>query len=166
MLRTALAVTAGKAARAVSRLRGGGGSALPGLVVERLHPRFLTDALADVRGIVVVSGTNGKTTTTKMLVAVLRAHGRDAHQSEVVARLADDHRAATVATLRVAFLSALVLELVATGRSNAEIASALYVSHATVKTHVSRLLMKLDARDRAQLVMVAYETGVVVPGAG
>ncbi|HEX6232363.1 MAG TPA: response regulator transcription factor [Jiangellaceae bacterium] len=58
-----------------------------------------------------------------------------------------------------------VLELVARGQSNAEIATQLYVSHATVKTHVSRLLMKLDARDRAQLVMVAYETGVVTPGA-
>src|SRR5215204_4505621 len=58
-----------------------------------------------------------------------------------------------------------VLELVAKGQSNAEIAAALYVSHATVKTHVSRLLMKLDARDRAQLVMIAYETGVVHPGA-
>ena len=58
-----------------------------------------------------------------------------------------------------------VLELVAKGQSNAEIATTLYVSHATVKTHVSRLLMKLDARDRAQLVMIAYETGVVMPGA-
>jgi DNA-binding NarL/FixJ family response regulator len=59
-----------------------------------------------------------------------------------------------------------VLELVAKGHSNAEIAAELFVSHATVKTHVSRLLMKLDARDRAQLVMVAYETGVASPGAG
>jgi DNA-binding NarL/FixJ family response regulator len=57
-----------------------------------------------------------------------------------------------------------VLELVAKGLSNAEIASALYVSHATVKTHVSRLLMKLDARDRAQLVMIAYETGLAARG--
>src|SRR5262245_18194150 len=58
-----------------------------------------------------------------------------------------------------------VLELVAKGQSNAEIATSLYVSLATVKTHVSRLLMKLDSRDRAQLVMIAYETGVVLPGA-
>jgi UDP-N-acetylmuramyl tripeptide synthase len=76
VLRTTAAVLAGKAARAASRLRGGG-SALPGLVAERVDPGFLAHALADVRGgIVVVSGTNGKTTTTKMLVAVLRAHGR------------------------------------------------------------------------------------------
>ena len=76
MLRTTAAVVAGKAARAASRLRGGG-SALPGLVAERVDPGFLAHALADVPGgIVVVTGTNGKTTTTKMLVAVLRAHGR------------------------------------------------------------------------------------------
>ena len=74
MLRTSVAVTAGKMARVASRLRGGG-SALPGLVVERLDPRFLTHALADLsRGVVVVTGTNGKTTTTKMLVAILREH--------------------------------------------------------------------------------------------
>jgi DNA-binding NarL/FixJ family response regulator len=58
-----------------------------------------------------------------------------------------------------------VLAAVARGLSNAEIAEQLYMSHATAKTHVSRLLTKLDARDRAQLVMLAYEAGVVVPGA-
>jgi UDP-N-acetylmuramyl tripeptide synthase len=76
VLRTTAAVVAGKAALVASRLRGGG-SALPGLVAERVHPGLLAHALDRVAGgIVVVSGTNGKTTTTKMLVAVLRAHGR------------------------------------------------------------------------------------------
>ena len=58
-----------------------------------------------------------------------------------------------------------VLAAVARGLSNAEVADELFMSHATAKTHVSRLLTKLDARDRAQLVMIAYESGVVVPGA-
>ena len=53
---------------------------------------------------------------------------------------------------------------VAAGKSNSEIAAALYLSVATVKTHVSRLLDKLGCRDRAQLVVVAYETGVAIPG--
>jgi DNA-binding NarL/FixJ family response regulator len=57
-----------------------------------------------------------------------------------------------------------VLSLVARGRSNAEIAQELLMSPATAKTHVSRLLTKLDARDRAQLVVIAYETGLAVPG--
>jgi DNA-binding NarL/FixJ family response regulator len=54
-----------------------------------------------------------------------------------------------------------VLSLVAKGLSNAEVADRLHVSPATAKTHVARLLMKLDARDRAQLIIVAYETGLV-----
>jgi DNA-binding NarL/FixJ family response regulator len=58
-----------------------------------------------------------------------------------------------------------VLTLVARGLSNAEIAQRLYVSPATAKTHVARLLMKLNARDRAQLIIVAYESGLVTPQA-
>jgi DNA-binding NarL/FixJ family response regulator len=54
-----------------------------------------------------------------------------------------------------------VLVLVARGKSNAEIASELHMSVATAKTHVSRLLAKLSARDRAQLVVFAYESGLV-----
>ena len=53
-----------------------------------------------------------------------------------------------------------VLAAIAKGMSNAEIAEQLFMSHATAKTHVSHLLTKLNARDRAQLVMLAYEAGI------
>jgi DNA-binding NarL/FixJ family response regulator len=56
-----------------------------------------------------------------------------------------------------------VLGMVARGLSNSELAAELFMSPATAKTHVSRLLTKLHARDRAQLVMIAYETGIAVP---
>jgi DNA-binding NarL/FixJ family response regulator len=58
-----------------------------------------------------------------------------------------------------------VLQRVALGESNAEIGAALYISPATARTYVSRLLAKLGARDRAQLVVIAYESGLVAPGA-
>jgi RNA polymerase sigma factor (sigma-70 family) len=58
-----------------------------------------------------------------------------------------------------------VLGLVGRGLSNAEIAERLYMSPSTAKTHVVRIMSKLHARDRAQLVVVAYETGLVIPGA-
>jgi DNA-binding NarL/FixJ family response regulator len=57
-----------------------------------------------------------------------------------------------------------VLALVGRGLSNAEVAARLVISHATAKTHVARILAKLQARDRAQLVVLAYESGLIHPG--
>ncbi len=57
-----------------------------------------------------------------------------------------------------------VLALVACGLSNDEIAGRLYLSPLTAKTHVSRIMTKLSVRDRAQLVVLGYETGLVTPG--
>jgi DNA-binding NarL/FixJ family response regulator len=57
-----------------------------------------------------------------------------------------------------------VLRHLSRGMSNAEIAEAMYVSEATIKTHVSHILSKLEVRDRVQAVVVAYESGLVTPG--
>jgi len=57
-----------------------------------------------------------------------------------------------------------ILRLVAAGLNNQEIAERLFISPLTCKSHVSRILAKLEARDRAQLVVLSYETGLVVPG--
>jgi DNA-binding NarL/FixJ family response regulator len=78
------------------------------------------------------------------------------------AQPASAHPASTLADLTER--ESEVLVLVAQGLSNAEIADRLYISLFTAKTHVSRVLTKLHARDRAQLVMLAYETGLVIPG--
>ena len=57
-----------------------------------------------------------------------------------------------------------VLKLLARGLSNTEIAERLYLGTSTIKTHVNRILTKLDLRDRAQAVVYAYETGLIQPG--
>jgi DNA-binding NarL/FixJ family response regulator len=107
-----------------------------------------------------------------LLAAVRVVAGGDALLSPKVTRLlveAFARQAPRRATERGALDSLTdrereVLVEVARGLNNAEIAAALHMSVATAKTHVSRVLMKLAARDRAQLVVIAYETGLVTPG--
>ena len=74
-MRTRSTVAVGKTIQQLMRLRGGG-SALPGLVAEKIDPDFMRRTLAQIpRGVVLISGTNGKTTTTKMVVELLESQG-------------------------------------------------------------------------------------------
>ncbi|PPH23797.1 Mur ligase family protein [Rathayibacter toxicus] len=90
MIRYTPAVLIGKAARFAARVRTrGGGSAVPGLVVNSIAPGFLPSVLESFpQGLVVVSGSAGKSTTTKMLVAILRAHGLDVFTNPSTANIA------------------------------------------------------------------------------
>ena len=137
-----MAVAAGKVARAATRLRGGG-SALPGLVVEKVDPRFLTHALADLpRGVVVVTGTNGKT-TTKMLVAILREHGLIVFTNP------------TGSNFTRGVISSMLAEIPMSGRLRADIAvleldeaHALKFADAVKPTHALLLNVARDQLDR------------------
>jgi DNA-binding NarL/FixJ family response regulator len=87
----------------------------------------------------------------------------------LIAEFANRPESGTVAPLEFNQLTERELEilrLVAAGLSNAEIARRLVISPLTAKTHVGRVLAKLDCHDRAQLVALAYETGLVTPGSG
>ncbi len=76
MFRNRFSAFVGKNIARITRFRGGHGSALPGLVIEKIDPKFLARTLAKLpRGVAVISGTNGKTTTTKMVVKLLRDAG-------------------------------------------------------------------------------------------
>ncbi|MBC8989385.1 response regulator transcription factor [Micromonospora chalcea] len=103
--------------------------------------------------------------------AVRTVAGGDALLSPAVTRrvLAAAARSPVADPARLAGLTARerdVLAQVGAGRSNTEIGQALFLSPDTARTYVSRLLQKLNARDRAQLVVIAYESGLVRPGEG
>ena len=143
MLRTSAAIAAGKLARAVARRRGGG-SAMPGLVAERIDPKILGHALGGLPGgIVVVSGTNGKTTTTRMLVALLRAHGHSVFTNP------------TGSNFTRGVISALLGEVGLRGRPVADMAvleldeaHALKFADAVTPTHALLLNVARDQLDR------------------
>jgi DNA-binding NarL/FixJ family response regulator len=87
------------------------------------------------------------------------------HPAAETAGRAQGNRALSAAGLaRLTEREREVLALVAQGLSNEELAGRLYLSPLTTKTHVSHIMTKLGARDRAQLVVIAYESGLVVPG--
>jgi len=105
-----------------------------------------------VRGVRVVAAGDSllAPSVTRRLVEEVAAKGGPTRKSEAVDQLTAKERE--------------VLEHLARGLSNAEIAEAMYVGEATVKTHVGHVLTKLGVRDRVQAVVVAYEAGVVRPG--
>jgi DNA-binding NarL/FixJ family response regulator len=118
------------------------------------------------------SGFLLKDTLPDELLAALRivAAGDALLAPSITRRLIEDFVRRPIAPLADPRLDQLtgrereVLVAVAKGLSNAELAEALFMSPATAKTHVSHLLTKFAARDRAQLVVVAYETGLITPG--
>jgi DNA-binding NarL/FixJ family response regulator len=116
-------------------------------VLKDTQPEKLLEAI----GIVAAGEALLAPAVTRRLIAEFTRRPRPARLAqETLAQLTDRERD--------------VLEQVAAGKSNTEIAAALYLSVATVKTHISRLLDKLSCRDRAQLVVAAYESGLAVPG--
>ncbi|HEY3880801.1 MAG TPA: response regulator transcription factor [Trebonia sp.] len=111
-----------------------------------------TDAAELIRAVRVIAAGDGLLSpgVTRRLIAEFAARARSTAPPPGLGELTARERE--------------VAGLVAAGLSNEDIARRLYVSQSTVKTHVARAMMKLAARDRAQLVVVAYESGLVRPG--
>lgn len=121
-----------------------------GFLLKDAPPEELLEAIRTVhRGDAVIAPS----TTRRLLdhvAPMLRrsAAGTSGHEAAVLSLTARERE---------------VFELIALGKSNPEIAAGLFLSEATVKTHVGRILAKLQARDRVQAVVIAYATGVVSP---
>ena len=111
-----------------------------------------TDAAELIRAVRVIASGEGllSPTVTRRLIAEFAARTRSMSPSPGLSELTARERE--------------VLGLVASGLSNEDIARRIYVSQSTVKTHVARTMAKLGARDRAQLVVIAYESGLIRPG--
>jgi DNA-binding NarL/FixJ family response regulator len=112
-----------------------------------------TDAAELIKAVRVVAGGDALLSppVTRRLIAEFSTHARRPRPVSGLSELTPRERE--------------VVRLIGTGLSNEEIANQLYVSQSTVKTHAGRAMQKLAARDRAQLVVAAYEAGLVQPGA-
>ena len=107
--------------------------------------------LAGVRTVAAGDALLAPSITRRLIEEFVRARPRGNTLPPAVARLSERERE--------------VLRLVARGLSNAEVGQELFVSEATVKTHVAHVLQKLGLRDRVQAVVLAYESGLIAPGA-
>ncbi|MEV0696541.1 response regulator transcription factor [Saccharopolyspora sp. NPDC050389] len=128
---------------ALSALRNGAS----GFLLKDAPPESLVTA---VRSVASGDAVVAPSVTKRLLDRFLGERGGQLRDASVLDVLTDRERE--------------VLVLVAKGLSNAEIAGTLFLSEATVKTHLGRILSKLDVRDRVQAVVLAYETGLVKPG--
>jgi DNA-binding NarL/FixJ family response regulator len=117
-----------------------------GFLVKDTEP---TDLVTAIR-VIAAGDALISPSMTRRLVAEYAARAKEPHNTTRLEDLTDRERE--------------VMTLAAAGLSNQEIATRLYLSPATARTHVSRAMTKLDARDRSQLVVIAYETGLVRPG--
>jgi DNA-binding NarL/FixJ family response regulator len=115
-----------------------------GFLLKDVEPDELRDA---VRVVAQGEALLSPSVTRRLIAEFVSQPGRTRHSPAELTELTDRERE--------------VMALVAAGLSNDEIAERLVISPATAKTHVSRILLKLDARDRAQLVVIAYESGLV-----
>ncbi|MFC4586380.1 response regulator transcription factor [Sphaerisporangium corydalis] len=123
-------------------LRGGAS----GFLVKDTEPAELIQAVR----VVAAGEALLSPSVTRRLIAEYASRAKEPHVTSGLDQLTDRERE--------------VLTLVGAGMTNDEIAGSLFMAPATAKTHVSRAMMKLQARDRAQLVVIAYESGLVKPG--
>jgi DNA-binding NarL/FixJ family response regulator len=121
-------------------------SGASGFLVKDTEP----DALVQAVRVMAAGDALLSPSVTRRLIAEFAARAKQPRNADGLKELTERERE--------------VLTLVGNGLSNSEIAERLFVSPATAKTHVSRAMIKLRARDRAQLVVIAYESGLVRPG--
>jgi DNA-binding NarL/FixJ family response regulator len=121
-------------------------SGAAGFLVKDTDPDELVQAVR----VVADGGALLSPGVTRRLISEFASRAKPPQPADILGELTDRERE--------------VLALVGEGLSNAEIAGRLFLSPATAKTHVSRAMLKLGARDRAQLVVIAYESGLVRPG--